>query len=158
MLSIKFLLNPTYGLGGDVLRWIPRWLPWQPSWISEPNDFSNSESLFHSDASHQVAAQLDLLFGRNFILEWNDFSNSESLYRSNASHQVSAQSDFRFWRRCHLKSGHLGYQNGMILAILNLYVTLMPPIYSNFDSVRLTVWEVMLFEEFQDARCGHHLG
>ena len=24
--------------------------------------------------------------------------------------------------------GHLGYQNGMILAILNLYVALMPPI------------------------------
>ena len=134
MLSIKFPLNPTYGLGGDVLCRIPRWLPWQPSWISEWNDFSNSESLFHSDASHQVAAQSDLRFGRrcrlkNFILERNDFSNSESLYRSNASHQNSAQSDFRFWRRCHLKSGHLlGYQNGMILAILNLYVTLMPPI------------------------------
>ena len=25
-------------------------------------------------------------------------------------------------------SGHLGYRNGMILAILNLCVTLMPPI------------------------------
>ena len=24
--------------------------------------------------------------------------------------------------------GHLGYRSGMILAILNLYVTLMPPI------------------------------
>ena len=27
---------------------------------------------------------------------------------------------------CH--GGHLGYQNGTILAILNLHVTLMPPI------------------------------
>ena len=27
---------------------------------------------------------------------------------------------------CH--GGHLGYRNGMILAILNLYVTMMPPI------------------------------
>ena len=26
------------------------------------------------------------------------------------------------------RSGHLGYQNGMILAILNLCVTVMPPI------------------------------
>ena len=38
--------------------------PWQPSWISERNDFSNSESLCHCDASHQVLAQSDLRFGR----------------------------------------------------------------------------------------------
>ena len=65
--------------------------PWRPSWILELNDFSNSESLFHPDASHQVSAQSDLLFGRrcglkNFKvaamavildLEKNNFSNSE---------------------------------------------------------------------------------
>ena len=28
------------------------------------NDFSNSESLCHPDASHQVLAQFDLRFGR----------------------------------------------------------------------------------------------
>ena len=27
-----------------------------------------------------------------------------------------------------LRGGHLGYRNGTILAILNLYVTVMPPI------------------------------
>ena len=63
----------------------------------------------------------------------NDLSNSESLCHSDASHQVSAQSDLRFGRRCHLKNfmmttGHLGYQNGTILAILNHYVAPMPPI------------------------------
>ena len=34
--------------------------------------------------------------------------------------------------------GHLGYRNGTILAILNLYVTVMPPI--KFRLNRLTVW------------------
>ena len=40
---------------------------------------------------------------------------------------------------------HLGYQNGTILAILNLCVTVMPPV-----KFWLTVWEVMSFEDFQD--------
>ena len=61
MLPIKFQLNRTYGLGGDVVCRISRW---RPSWISERNDFSNSESLCHCDASHQVSAQSDLRFGR----------------------------------------------------------------------------------------------
>ena len=30
---------------------------WRPSWISERNDFSNFESLYHCDASHEVSAQ-----------------------------------------------------------------------------------------------------
>ena len=29
---------------------------------------------------------------------------------------------------------------------------------SNFSSIWLTVWEEMLFEEFQDGHCGDHLG
>ena len=33
-----------------------------PSWISEKNNFSNAESLCHSDASHKVSAQSDLWF------------------------------------------------------------------------------------------------
>ena len=44
MPSIKFWLNPTYGLG-DFIWWISRWPPYQPSWLSERNNFSNSESL-----------------------------------------------------------------------------------------------------------------
>ena len=45
---------------------------------------------------------------------------------------------------------HLGYQNKIILAILNLCVTVMPP--TKFQSIGLTVWEEMLLEEFQDGR------
>ena len=40
-----------------------------------------------------------------------------------ASNQVLTQSDIEFRSRC-----HLGYRNGTILAILNLCVTVMPPI------------------------------
>ena len=63
MSPIKFQLNLTYGLGGDVICRISRWPPWQ-SWMSDWNDFSNSESLCHCDASHQLLAQSDLRFGR----------------------------------------------------------------------------------------------
>ena len=52
MLPIKFWLNQTYGLGGDVIWRISRWPPWRLSWISEWNSFSNSESLYCSNASH----------------------------------------------------------------------------------------------------------
>ena len=69
------------------------------SCISERNDFSNFESLCHCDASHQVSAQSDLGFGGDVVL------------------RIS---------RC--RGGHLGYRNGTILAILNLSVTVMPPI------------------------------
>ena len=37
-----------------------------PSWISERDDFSNSEFLCHCDTSHQVLAESDLRFGRRF--------------------------------------------------------------------------------------------
>ena len=61
--------------------------------------------------------------------------------------------------------GHLGYQNRTILAILNLYVTLIPPIkfglnltYRNIHKywdgktdLPGIVWEEMSFEEFQYA-------
>ena len=38
-----------------------------PSWISERNDFSNSESLCHCEATNQVLAQSDLRFGGDAI-------------------------------------------------------------------------------------------
>ena len=117
-------------------------------WTAKQNDLSNSEFLCRSDASHQVSAQSNLRFGRKcllknlkmvtmatiLILEQNNFSNSESLCRLDASHQVLAQSDLRFGR-CHLKNFKItamaakpGYQNGTILPILSLCVTVIPPI------------------------------
>ena len=69
MPPIKFQLNLTYGFGADVIWRISIWQPWRPSWISERNDFSNSESLCHCDASHQVSAHSDLQFGRRCRLK-----------------------------------------------------------------------------------------
>ena len=85
---------------------------WWPSWISEQNNLSKSESLCHSDDSHKVSAESDLWFWRRYRLKnrpsWisgrNNFSNSESLCHCDASHQVLAQSNLRFGRRCHLKN------------------------------------------------------
>ena len=117
MPPIKFWLNWTSGLGRDLIWRISRRPPWWPSWISEQNDFSNSESLCHCDASHQVLAQSDLQVGR----------------------------------RCHLKNfkratGHLGYRNRTILAILHLCVTVMPPIKfwlnPNYGSGGDVVWRI----------------
>ena len=94
--SIKFWLNPTYSLEGDVVWRISRW---RPPWKAEQNNFSNSESLCHSDVSHKVSVQSDMVWEMSF----------EEL-----------QDGYR--------GSHLGYRNGMILAILNLCVTVMFPI------------------------------
>ena len=104
-----------------------RWPPRRPFCIAKRNDFSSSESLRRSDASHQVSAQSILRFGRcrlknfkmaamtaSWILERNDFSNSESLCCSNASHQVSAQSDM-VWEELSFEE----FQDGMA-AILDI--------------------------------------
>ena len=77
-----------------------RWPSRWPSWIPKRNNLSNSESLCRSDAFHQVLAQSYLWFGRRLFEEFQD--------------------------GCH--GGHLGYRNGTILVILNLYDAPMPPI------------------------------
>ena len=103
--------------------------------------FSNSESPFHPDASHQVSTQPDVWrisrwpWQPSWILKWNDYSNFEFLCHCDASHQVSAQSDLGFRRTWSFeefqdgrRGGHPGHRNGTFLAILNLCVTVMPPI------------------------------
>ena len=113
----KFQLNPTYLSRADVVSRFSSWPPWQPSWILEWNQFSNSKSPCHPNASNQGWAQSDLPFGSrhglkiykmatmgailDIRMEW--FSNSKSLRCSNASHQVSAQSNLQFGWRCCLK-------------------------------------------------------
>ena len=63
---IKFQLNLTYCLGLDVVWRISRWPPWQPSWISEWNDFSNSESVM-----------LPIKFWFNPTFGWEEMSYEE---------------------------------------------------------------------------------
>ena len=99
-----------------------------PSWISERKYFSNPETPCRRfDASHHIPAQI----------------------RPTVSEEMSFE-EFQGGRH----GGHLGYRNGTILAILNLYFVAMPPI--NFYSLHLMAWEEMSFEESQDGRC--HLG
>ena len=54
MPPIKFQLNLTYRLGADVVTRFSRGPSWWPSWILERNEFSNSKSPSHPNASQQV--------------------------------------------------------------------------------------------------------
>ena len=105
--SLRYLISSfgsiRHSLGGYVVWRISRWAPWRPTWISERNYFSNSESVCRSDASHQVSAQSGLWFGRRCRLK-------------NFKH-----------------GGHLGYRNGTILAILNFCTTMNRPIKFRFN-------------------------
>ena len=58
----KFWLNLTYHSGADEVWRFSRWPPWGPSQILDQNDFSNSESLCHTNASHQVWVQSEMSF------------------------------------------------------------------------------------------------
>ena len=96
------------------------------------------------------------------IPERNDCSNSESLCRSNAFHHFFSSIRLTVWEEMLFegfqdgrRGGHLGYRNGRIFAILNLYVALMPAIVSAQSDM---VSEDMSFENFQDGCRGGHLG
>ena len=125
MPPIKLWLNPTYGLGGDVVWRISRWPPWWPARRSERNNFSNSESLCHCDASHQVSAQLDLGFGRRCC------SKNFNMAAVVAILYIETERFKQFW--------------------ISVSLWCLP---LSFSLIRLTVWEEMLFEEFQDGRRG----
>ena len=147
MPPIKFWLNLTFGLGADVVWRISRWPPWQPSWISKQNNLNNSDSLCHSDASHKVLAQSDLWFWRRYRLknfkmaavaaildigteQFLQFWISVSLWcfpLSFGSIQLTVWEEMSFEE---FQDGCHRYRKGTILAILNLYVTSMPPIVS----------------------------
>ena len=141
MPPIKFWLKPTYGLG-DVLRRISRWLPWRPSWISERNNFCNSESLWclqSSDGSIWLTGFGGDVVWRisrwppSWISEQNDFSNSEISMLLLCFPSTFGSIWLTVWQISFKefqdgRHSHLGYQNGTIFAILNLCVTVMPPI------------------------------
>ena len=114
MLPIKFRLNLTYGLG-DVVWRISRWPTWWPSWIQEWNDFRNSESRCHCDASHKVFSSIRLTV-------WEEMPFEE----------------FEDGRH----GSHLEYRNGTISAILNLHVAQCLPL--SFSSIQLIVLEERL--------------
>ena len=111
--------------------------------------FSNSESTCHPDASHQLLAQSDVPSGRRCGLKnfkyWNRtilailFSiTPQCLPSSLSSIRLIVQEQIwfeDFQDSCH--GGHLWYQNGTILAILNLHAAQMPstkfPLHPTYD-------------------------
>ena len=123
----KFQLNPAYCLGGGVVLRFSRWPTWRPAWISERNQFSNSKL--------NVAPMPPIKFVLNLT-----------------GSGANVGSRFSRW----LPDGHLGYQNGTVLAILNVYVAPMLPVKFRLNPT-YTVWE-MAFEEFQNGHHGGHLG
>ena len=54
MLTTKFWVNWPFGSGEEAKNRFSRWPLWQPSWISDRNDFNYFLSLSHPDASYQV--------------------------------------------------------------------------------------------------------
>ena len=148
MPPIKFQLNLRYCLGWDVVSRISRWPPWRPLIYQNGKILAILNLCLHN-TSHQVLAQSDLPLGSRCHLKifkmvaiaaildigTKLLGNSESLCHCDASHQVSAQSNLRFGRRCHLKNFKIAAMvailgNGIILAVLNYHVSLMPPTIS----------------------------
>ena len=106
--------------------------PWWPSWISKRNDLSKSKSPCCPDAFHQVSTQSDLPFGSRYCNKM--ILAILNLHVAPMPHQVLAQSDLPFRSRYGLKIFKMAsvaailIWNRTILAILNLYAPLMPPI------------------------------
>ena len=110
MPPIKFWLNLTYCLGGDVIWRISRW--W-PSWTMEQKDFSKSVFPYHplppimfklSQTYPSVADVISRFSGwlprwPSWTLDRNHFSNSKSPCCPDAFHQISPPSDFLFGSR-----------------------------------------------------------
>ena len=112
--------NKPFGSGEEVKNRFSRWPPWQPSWISNQNDFSHFWSISHPDASYQVSSQLAFGFRRrsekkifkmatmeaildfwsSWISDQNDLSYFLSTSHPHASYQFLSQLAFGFRRRC----------------------------------------------------------
>ena len=100
MLPTKFGVSWPFGSGEEAKNRFSRWRPWQPSWISDWNDFSDFWSISHPHASYQVSSQFGI-WGKEKKLEI-DFQDG-----------------------CH--GGHLGFPIRLILAIFDLQVTPILP-------------------------------
>ena len=125
MTPIKFRLNRTYGLGGDVVWGNSRWLLWRLSWISERTILAILNLYVAPMSPIKFRLNLTYSFGDvvwtisiwpswrpSWISERNDFSNSESLWNCDAFHQ----SDLRFGSRCRLNN----FKMAAMVAILDI--------------------------------------
>ena len=99
MLPTEFPVNWPFGSGEEAKNWLSRW---QPSWISDPNDFSYFWPTSHPDDSYQVSINWPFGSGeevKNRFSRWqpswiskqNNFSYFRSTSHPNVSYQVSSQ-------------------------------------------------------------------
>ena len=65
ILPIKFRVNGPFYSGEEVQNRFSRWQLWQPSSISDRNDFSYFLSTSHLDDSYQVSNQFAFPFRRS---------------------------------------------------------------------------------------------
>ena len=138
MLTIKFWLNPTYGLGGDVFWRISRWPPW----------YRNGTFLailnLYVPTMHPIKFRLNLTYGFAGDIIWRisrwplGYRNGTilailNLWQLSLCYLPSSFGSIwhTVWEEMsysRLRSSHLGYRNETILEILNLCVTVTPPI------------------------------
>ena len=130
MLSTKFLVKWPFCSGEEEKNRFSRWPPWQPSWISDWNDFS---SFFYLQVTPMLPTkfQVKWLFGSgeevknrfarwqpwwpSWISDWNDFSLFWSTSHPDASYQVSSQlaqgcRRSRLWSNCWHHTMHDGWR------------------------------------------------
>ena len=142
MPPLKLQLHLIYSLKGVVCR-ISRWPLWWPSWISEWNDFSNSESSCLPVPPTNLLLNLTYCLGAGVIWSWISkelilavlnlhvpWCLQPSFSSNWLTPSVWQEMRFEEFQDCHYGS-HLWYQKGMILGILNLHVTQMPPSFGS---------------------------
>ena len=145
MLPTLFKVNKPFGSGEELKNRFSRWPPWQPSWISNQNNFSHFRSISHPDASYQVSSQLAFGFRRRsekkifkmaITVAIFDFRSARFylflIYKSPCCFLPSLESiglstQEMKWKIDFHDGGHLGFPIGTILAIFDLQITLMLP-------------------------------
>ena len=110
-----FQFNPTFCSGADVVLKLSRWPPWWPSWISEQNDFSNSES-----PCRHVAPMPPIKFGFNLT----NRSGADGTILAILNLHVRPMLPIKFGLNLTNRSG----ADGTILAILNFHVRPVLPV------------------------------
>ena len=130
ILNLHVALMPSTKFGlistalGDVVWRFPRWLPWQPSWISEGKDFSNSEPPSIPNASTQVSTQSDLRFWRRCWKCWKLTTDKGQRTDNRSWHKQT-------WSKAPgevtIEDCQDGCRNKILSGILNLHVSPKPP-------------------------------
>ena len=113
-------------------KWIFKMAPWQPSWISDQNNFSYFSSTSRPDASYQASSLLAFRFRRRsekqmfkiattvaiWISHWNNFSYFWSTSRPDASYLRKFDIDKAENVACRVFTSNLDNQGDITLPLL----------------------------------------